>query len=234
VFYVYKRSFGRRRLPCCLDGDDLVSAGDRGLIISVDRFDFERGVDFSTFAVPRIWGEMMSEIRGLRWKSRTGINRMRDIERLENSAEKQGRIPTYEDYANAMDLRGADRKRVGWEIQCARSSVSGHIKSLILDDVKGAPPAAKYRLDIDPIQEAMRRERKEELERWVQKVQKELLGLPKREAMVVYWRYFLGREQKELTSVFGVGASRVSQIHKRAMTRLGSVMVGSGDRRTSP
>jgi RNA polymerase sigma factor FliA len=64
-----------RHHPGVVDNDDLMSAGVIGLIQSVDKFEPERGFDFSTYAVPRIWGAMLDEVRSMDWVPRLARER---------------------------------------------------------------------------------------------------------------------------------------------------------------
>src|ERR671919_2083211 len=88
-------------LPSHVDEGDLVSYGLLGLIGAIERFDLEREIKFETFAVARIKGAIIDELRSLDWVPRSVRTRAREVEkvhaRLENNLQ---RTPTEEEMAD--------------------------------------------------------------------------------------------------------------------------------------
>src|SRR6266511_3068488 len=82
-------------LPAHIEEADLISYGLLGLIGAIERFEPEREIKFETFAVARIKGSIIDELRSLDWVPRSVRARARDIERAhaELGAELQ-RAPT--------------------------------------------------------------------------------------------------------------------------------------------
>lgn len=79
-------------LPAMVDREDLVSYGIFGLLDAIDKFDLEAGVKFETYAVTRIRGSILDEIRSLDWVPRTIRAKTREVERAESElAMKLGR-----------------------------------------------------------------------------------------------------------------------------------------------
>src|SRR5947208_447326 len=87
-------------LPAHVDEQDLVSYGLLGLIGAIERFDPDRDVKFETYAIARIRGAIIDELRALDWVPRSVRSRARDIERAITALEaKLGRAPTDEEIA---------------------------------------------------------------------------------------------------------------------------------------
>ena len=95
-------------LPTHVDENDLVSYGLLGLMGAIERFDPDRDIKFETYAVARISGAIIDELRSLDWVPRSVRARARDIERAIAALEaKLARAPTDEEIASrARHLRG--------------------------------------------------------------------------------------------------------------------------------
>ena len=95
-------------LPAHVDEGDLVSYGLLGLIGAIERFDPDREIKFETYAIARIKGAIIDELRALDWVPRSVRARARDIERAIAELEKKlHRAPTDEEIASeARDDRG--------------------------------------------------------------------------------------------------------------------------------
>ena len=92
-------------LPAHVDEDDLVSYGLLGLIGAIERFDPDREIKFETYAIARIKGSIIDELRALDWVPRSVRARARDIERAIAELEtKLGRAPTDEEIAEKLGL----------------------------------------------------------------------------------------------------------------------------------
>jgi RNA polymerase sigma factor FliA len=96
-------------LPPSLERADLVGFGTIGLIDAIARFDLDRGLTFQTYAVTRIRGAILDELRGLDWVPRAVRGAMRDIDRATAAFEQEhGREPTVADLVDATGLRAAE------------------------------------------------------------------------------------------------------------------------------
>ena len=92
-------------LPAHVDDEDLVSYGLLGLIGAIERYDPERDVKFETYAIARIRGAIIDELRALDWVPRSVRSRARDIERAIGELEaKLGGVPTDEEIATKLGL----------------------------------------------------------------------------------------------------------------------------------
>src|SRR4051794_11426471 len=92
-------------LPAHVDEGDLVSYGLLGLIGAIERFDPDRDIKFETYAIARIKGSIIDELRSMDWVPRSVRARARDIERTIAGLEaKLGRAPTDEEIAKQLGM----------------------------------------------------------------------------------------------------------------------------------
>src|SRR5256884_3618025 len=92
-------------LPAHVDEGDLVSYGLLGLIGAIDRYEPDRDVKFETFAIARIRGAIIDELRAMDWVPRSVRSRAREIERAIAELEaQQGTAPTDAEIANKVGI----------------------------------------------------------------------------------------------------------------------------------
>src|SRR5215469_11953012 len=92
-------------LPAHVDESDLVSYGLLGLISAIERYDPERDIKFETYAMARIKGAIIDELRALDWVPRSVRSRAREIERAITELESRlGRAPTDEEIAQKIGI----------------------------------------------------------------------------------------------------------------------------------
>jgi len=205
-------------LPSHVEESDLISYGLLGLISAIERFDPSRDIKFETFAIARIKGSIIDELRSLDWVPRSVRAKAREIEkanaRLENKLQ---RAPTDNEMAEALDMdveefqealtRISNSSVVALDELWTVSDASGDQVSLI-DTIKD-PDA------IDPAQELDASEMKDRLADAIAR-------LPEREKLVVALYYYENLTLREIGEVLGVTESRVSQLHTKAVLRLKS------------
>jgi RNA polymerase sigma factor for flagellar operon FliA len=191
--------------------DDLVSAGTVGLLNAADAFDASRGIAFSTFAVPRIRGAMIDDLRTQDRASRSLRPRVRALNaaREKLAQQQNGRV-------NSTDVAaelGVDVETVWqWDADvAAASSVS----------IDGPAVAAQHReapwqfaADDEPVDECIARQDE------VHRLRAALEELPPRERQVLALYYFEELTQSQIAQVLGVTESRVSQLRSQALSRL--------------
>jgi RNA polymerase sigma factor for flagellar operon FliA len=212
-------------LPAHVDENDLVSYGLLGLIGAIERFDPNRDIKFETYAIARIKGSIIDELRAMDWVPRSVRSRARDIERAIGELERKlHRAPTDEEIAEKLDVTVDDLNESLSEI--GRSSIAA------LDELwtisSGAGGGDQVAL-IDTIEDTQGPEPQTEL---AQTELKEALGeaiarLPEREKLVVTLYYYEELTLREIGEVLGVTESRVSQLHTKAILRLKARLAGS-------
>ena len=202
-------------LPAHVDDEDLMSYGLLGLIRSVERFDPDRDVKFETYAIPRIRGAIIDELRALDWVPRSVRTRARDIERAIAELERRlGRAPTDDEIAAKLDLTPGELDETLSEI--SRSSV------VALDELWASPGGGDQVALIDTIEDTRVENPQAALTEGEMReaIGEALARLPEREKLVVTLYYYEELTLREIGEVLGVTESRVSQLHTKAILRL--------------
>jgi RNA polymerase sigma factor for flagellar operon FliA len=210
-------------LPAHVDENDLVSYGLLGLIGAIERFDPDREIKFETYAITRIRGSIIDELRALDWVPRSVRSRARDIERAIAELERTlRRAPTDEEIAAKLgistdeldeSLTDIGRSSIAaldelWTV----SSSGGDQVALIdtIEDTQGPEPQAEF----------AQTELKEALA-------ESIARLPERERLVVTLYYYEELTLREIGEVLGVTESRVSQLHTKAILRMKGRLAGA-------
>jgi RNA polymerase sigma factor for flagellar operon FliA len=213
-------------LPAHVEESDLISYGLVGLISAIERFDVTREIKFETYAITRIKGAIIDELRSLDWVPRSVRARARHIERAIGELEARlGRAPNDEEIAKKLGISVDELEESLGEI--ARSSIaaldelwtvsgSGGDQVALIDTIEdeGAP---------DPQGTLSVTEQKEALADAIAR-------LPEREKLVVTLYYYEELTLREIGEVLGVTESRVSQLHTKAILRLKSRLAGAAAR----
>ena len=210
-------------LPAHVDEGDLVSYGLLGLIGAIERFDPERDIKFETYAISRIKGSIIDELRAMDWVPRSVRSRARDIERsIAELERKLHRAPTDEEIAEKLGITTDELDDSLSEI--GRSSIAALDELWTISSSGGDQVAL-----IDTIEDTQGPEPQSEL---AQTELKEALGdaiarLPEREKLVVTLYYYEELTLREIGEVLGVTESRVSQLHTKAILRLKARLSGA-------
>ena len=207
-------------LPSHVEESDLISYGLLGLIGAIERFDLEREIKFETFAVARIKGAIIDELRSLDWVPRSVRAKARDVEKAHAELEaKLQRTPTDEEMSERLEMTLEEFNSALLEI--ANSSVlalddlwtfadpeGGGGQISVLDTIQD--PAA-----VDPHSEAEASALKDRLADAIE-------SLAERERLVIALYYYENLTLREIGEVLGVTESRVSQLHTKAVLALRS------------
>jgi RNA polymerase sigma factor for flagellar operon FliA len=213
-------------LPAHVDVGDLVSYGLLGLIGAIERFDPERDIKFETYAISRIKGSIIDELRAMDWVPRSVRARARDIERAIAELEsKLGRAPSDEEIATKVGLTQDELADSLTEI--SRSSIAA-LDELWTVGSSGGDTVAL----IDTIEDETAAGPQDALS---QTEMREAIGeaiarLPEREKLVVTLYYYEELTLREIGEVLGVTESRVSQLHTKAVLRLKARLSGTSAR----
>ena len=208
-------------LPAHVDEQDLVSYGLLGLIGAIERFDPDREIKFETYAISRIKGAIIDELRSLDWVPRSVRTRAREIERAIAELERRlHRAPTDEEIAAKVGITTDELENSLSEI--SRSSMAA------LDELWSPSGGGDQIALIDTIEDEDAPDPEFSLE---QTEMREALGeaiarLPEREKLVVTLYYYEELTLREIGEVIGVTESRVSQLHTKAVLRLKARLSG--------
>jgi RNA polymerase sigma factor for flagellar operon FliA len=203
-------------LPPNIEQADLVSYGIFGLIDAIEKFDLERAIKFETYAISRIRGAIIDELRSIDWIPRSVRYKAREVERAYAALEaKLHRTPTEPEVADEMGITLDELhtifSRVSFVNVVALDELlnvggeKGDKLSLVdtLEDTKAEDPVAAF-----------------ESEETKYLLAKAINHLPEREKIVVTLYYYEGLTLAEIGQVLGVTESRICQMHTKAVLQL--------------
>lgn len=202
-------------LPASVDQADLVSYGIFGLIDAIEKFDLSREIKFETYAMPRIRGAILDELRALDWVPRSVRAKARQMENAYYGLEtKLKRVPTDEEVAAEMNITVAELNDTVKDIY--NSNVAA------LDDVLAPSDKGESLTLLDTIKDphAVEPTANIEHEELATLLADSIDDLPEKEKMVITLYYFEGLTLKEIGEVLGVTESRICQMHTKAVLRL--------------
>lgn len=205
-------------LPPTLDFEDIVSFGIIGLIDAIERFEPERGLRFGTYAIQRIRGAILDELRTLDWAPRTVRARMRQLDKA--SSILSGRLhrdPTLGELAEELDISVEEVDRI---INDAVSTVTTSLDLPAYDDDARSTVGDTVACHTETPDMSL--EMRENLECIAQGLG--ALDPNARALMALY--YFEGLTFTQIGDLLGVTESRVCQIHAESMRELRRSAVG--------
>ena len=191
--------------------DDLTQVATIGLIKSIDRFDLERGVEFSTYATPTIVGEIKRHFRDKGWAVRVP-RRLQELKlaltkAIGDLAQKEGRAPTVAEIAAHLQMT-EEEVLEGLESANAYSTVSLDAPDSGDDD---APAVAESLGMLDEALEGV--EYRESLKPLLEQ-------LPSREKRILLLRFFGNMTQSQIASELGISQMHVSRLLARTLAQL--------------
>jgi RNA polymerase sigma factor for flagellar operon FliA len=205
-------------LPAHVEESDLISYGLGGLISAIERFDLSREIKFETYAITRIRGSIIDELRTLDWVPRSVRAKAREIERANMKLEaKLQRAPTDEEIANelAMSLETFHESL----LQISNSTIVALDELWNVSDATGDSVSL---LDTLPDRGAPDPQMLVDQSELRDRIADAIAALPEREKLVVALYYYENLTLREIGEVLGVTESRVSQLHTKAVLRLRS------------
>jgi RNA polymerase sigma factor FliA len=209
-------------LPSHVEESDLISYGLLGLISAIERFEPEREIKFETFAITRIKGSVIDELRSLDWVPRSVRTKAREIERTNAKLEhKLHRAPTDQEMADSLEVSVEEFQES--LVRISNSSVVALDELWTVSDSSGDQVSL-----LDTIQDPTAPDPAAEMDTTEMKdrLADAIARLPEREKLVVALYYYENLTLREIGEVLGVTESRVSQLHTKAVLRLKSRLQG--------
>jgi RNA polymerase sigma factor for flagellar operon FliA len=203
-------------LPPNIEQADLVSYGIFGLIDAIEKFDIHRSIKFETYAISRIRGAIIDELRAIDWIPRSVRYKAREVERAYAALEGElHRTPTEGEVAQRLGIGLDDLHQIFSQVSYVNvvaldelltvGGEKGDKLSLVdtLEDPKAEDPVTAFEAE----------ETKFLLARAINQ-------LPEREKIVVTLYYYEGLTLAEIGRVLGVTESRICQMHTKAVLQL--------------
>ena len=204
-------------LPSNIEQADLISYGIFGLIDAIDKYDRTKNVKFETYAISRIRGAIIDELRAIDWVPRSVRFKAREVEKAYASLEnKLKRPPSDAEIAAEMDMSVDELHHVYTQLS--------NVSLIALDEV-AAPDGEGDKLSLlDTLEDTKTASPMDAFES--EEMREILMGainrLSEREKKVITFYYFVGLTLAEIGQVLGVTESRVCQIHTKAVLGLRS------------
>ncbi|MBB5392903.1 MULTISPECIES: RNA polymerase sigma factor FliA [unclassified Herbaspirillum] len=207
----------KAKLPPSVEVDDLIQAGMIGLLDAVNRYEETHGAQFETYAVQRIRGAMLDELRSSDWLPRSIRQNARKVEdAMQALLQKLGRQPQENEVAQHMKLSLA-------EYQAMLTDCGGH-QLIYYEDFHDDDSGHEHFLDRyqsaetdNPLQNLINGGFREA-------VVESIRALPEREQILMGLYYEQEMNLKEIGAVMGVSESRVCQLHSQAISRMRSYL----------
>jgi RNA polymerase sigma factor for flagellar operon FliA len=215
--YLVKYVAGKMSLsvPPSVEIDDLVSSGVVGLMDAIEKYDLNRDTKFETYAVSRIRGAIVDDLRSLDWVPRSVRRKARLLEDAYSHVERELHRPASdEEISHNLNISVEELRTMTEEVATAGllslddfvGNQDGERTTRVIDLVcskSGDSPSAP--IEVEEMREALARS---------------ILNLPDKERTVLALYYYEDMTLKEIGRTLGVSESRISQIHTKAMLRL--------------
>jgi len=192
--------------------DDLVGYGTFGLIDAIDKYDFDKGVKFETYASLRIRGAILDQVRRMDWLPRTVRQKQKRMDAAYQKLETEsGRFATEEELAAELEISVEELGQ--WQAQTKAAGVVSLDEYLEQGSENGIIGTVESEDFAQPEKQMEQKTMKELL---VQSLE----TLTEKEKKVVLLYYYEELTLKEISEVLEVSESRISQLHTKAIQKL--------------
>jgi RNA polymerase sigma factor FliA len=199
------------RLSTAAELDELVSAGSVGLVQAVDSFDLSRGLSFSTYAVPRIRGAILDELRRQDHVPRNVRRRTREMSRARDGlVQALRRQPTVEELSGHLNVSTEMVRR--WELDAEGANVTSLDQPLRAASATLADTMQDDR--VPGLDELLTREQE------VARLKEAIAMLKEQERTVLALNFFEELKLQEIATVLRLSVCRISQIRTAALAKL--------------
>lgn len=208
-------------LPQNVDQADLVSYGIFGLIDAIEKFDLARGFKFETYAIARIKGNILDELRSIDWVPRSVRAKARALEKAYATLEgRLHRTPTEAELASELDLTDE-------QLQTTLGQISFTGLVALDEMLSGGDRGDSMTLGDTIADSEMGPVAAYEVEEMRELLADAINRLPEREKTVLTLYYYEGLTLSEIGSILGVTESRVCQIHTKSVLQLRARMAAA-------
>ncbi len=192
--------------------DDLVGYGTFGLIDAIDKYDFDKGVKFETYASLRIRGAILDQVRRMDWLPRTVRQKQKKMDAAYQKLETEsGKFATDEELAAELEISVEELGQ--WQAQTKAAGVVSLDEYLEQGSENGIVAGTESEDFTQPEKQMEQKAMKELL---VQSLE----SLTEKEKKVILLYYYEELTLKEISEVLEVSESRISQLHTKAIQKL--------------
>ncbi len=203
-------------LPPNIEQADLVSYGIFGLIDAIEKFDLSRAIKFETYAISRIKGAIIDELRSIDWIPRSIRSKAREVERAYAGLEARlHRTPTEPEVAAELGIGLDDLHAIFGQVSFV--NVLALDELLNVNGEKGDKVSLVDTLEDTRVEDPVRAFESQETKHLLARA---INLLPEREKIVVTLYYYEGLTLAEIGQVLGVTESRICQMHTKAVLQL--------------
>jgi RNA polymerase sigma factor for flagellar operon FliA len=203
-------------LPANIEQADLISYGIFGLIDAIDKYDQSRGIKFETYAISRIRGAIIDELRAIDWVPRSVRFKAREVEKAYTSLEnKLKRPPSDAEIAEEMGITIDELNHIYTQLSTVSLVALDELMSV--DGGQGDKLALVETIEDTRTASPMEAFESEEMKSILAEA---INRLPEREKIVVTLYYFEGLTLAQIGEVLGVTESRICQMHTKAVLAL--------------
>ncbi|MCU0284606.1 MAG: RNA polymerase sigma factor WhiG [Candidatus Nanopelagicales bacterium] len=211
-------------LPASVEQGDLVSYGVFGLIDAIDKYDLDRAIKFETYAINRIRGAIIDELRSIDWIPRSVRTKARDVERAIAVLEARlQRTPSEQEIAEELGLDVGELRKVFSQVSFVHVAA---LDEMLASNERTDGATLGERLEDDRADAPGDALDDEETRHLLARV---IHTLPEREQIVVTLYYYEGLTLAEIGLVLGVTESRICQLHTKSMMAMRTRMATIDD-----
>lgn len=201
-------------LPISIATEDLISYGTMGLMEAVERFDPERGLKFETYAVTRIRGSIIDQLRFQDWIPRGVRRRSKElVQTMQKMEEELGRQPNDDELVERM---GITKQKLHVMLSETQNLM------LSLDDTLGNDSSGSSMTLLDMVEDKNSPDPQGEFEAGElrKRLAQAIASLPEREKLLIALYYHENMTLREIGDIICVSESRACQLHAQAILRL--------------
>lgn len=202
-------------VPKYVEREDLLNAAALGLFDALEKYDSDKGTKFETYAVWRIRGAVLDELRAMDWASRSVRRKARQLDIMTRDMDQRlGRAASDEELADAMDISASEMSRLLDEVR--------GVVLLSLNQSGGETEEGNSGGLAEVIEDPHAQDALDEVERMqLSDLLVDVISdLSEQEKLVLALYYYEEMNLKEIGQTLDISESRVSQIHTKAISRL--------------
>ncbi len=211
-------------LPPNIEFGDLVSYGILGLFDAIEKYDVSQGNKFETYAVSRVRGSIMDELRKLDWAPRLLRKKAREVEKkCKELEDRLGRMATDDELAKGLRISVGELNHLYSELN---STTFLSLDEVWENDNGNKPISRLQTIEDSLVTNQFNFVHRAEVNEFLQKA---IENLPEKEKLVVILYYYENLTLREIGQVLNVSESRVCQIHTKVVLRLRSFLKKVGE-----